>query len=51
MNTNKISWEIYRMLKEKGAEIGNASVPLIEAVLDKHLQQTEQIRAAMKGDK
>ncbi len=35
--SSALSWEIFDMLKEKGADIGNASVPMIAGIIDRTL--------------
>lgn len=42
MSNNKIAWQIFEALQKAGAGIGNASVPIIERVLDEAAQQGVQ---------
>ena len=43
IDTNALSWKIYEALKENGAGIGNASVPIIGKVLDPALVNQDQV--------
>lgn len=38
MSNNEIAWQIFEALQKAGAGIGNASVPIIERVLDEAAQ-------------
>jgi hypothetical protein len=43
MTNNELAWKIFEKLKEKGCEIGNASVPIIERLLDEAAPQVSAI--------
>ena len=35
----KLAWQIYEQLKASGCEIGDASVPIIERVVEQYIEQ------------
>lgn len=45
-NKYKLAWEIYGALKMAGADIGNASVPIISDVLDGYIEDDGNLREA-----
>ena len=51
MTENKIiANEIYEALRDAGAEIGNASIPIIKQILDYHVKSEKWEQIALEGN-